>query len=92
MPSGRYLYHAAVAGVAVHKLHGGIVSIYHQDLSHMMGASRQSISKELKLLEHEGDRQMRYSKIYFRDLALLAEKCEQSVGLKQFAPIHDEGD
>ncbi|MCP5191158.1 MAG: Crp/Fnr family transcriptional regulator [Pseudomonadales bacterium] len=68
------------------------IEISHQDLSHMLGASRQSISKELKLLEHEGDIQLRYSKIYFRDLALLAEKCEQAVGMEQFAPIYDEGD
>ena len=92
MPSGRYLYHAAVAAVAVRKLHGGIASIYHQDLSHMLGVSRQSISRELRLLEHEGDIQLRYSKVYFRDLALLAEKCEQSVGMEQFALIQDEGD
>jgi hypothetical protein len=44
------------------------------------------------LLEHEGDIQMRYSKVYFRHLALLAERCEQSVGMEQFAPNHDEGD
>ena len=68
------------------------IEISHEELSHMLGASRQSISKELKALEREGDIQLRYGKIYFSDLLQLGEKYEKSVGMEQIAPGYDGAD
>ena len=68
------------------------IEISHQELSHMLGASRQSISKELKALEREGDVQLRYGRIYFSDLARLGEKYETSLGMEQLAPGYDRAE
>ncbi|MCP5132012.1 MAG: helix-turn-helix domain-containing protein [Pseudomonadales bacterium] len=43
------------------------IEISHEGLSNMLGASRQSISKELKLLEREEEIELRYGKICIRD-------------------------
>ncbi len=66
------------------------IEVSHEELSNMLGASRQSVSKELKSLESEGDIELRYGKIFFRDLGLLGEKYEQAIGMEQFTPIYDD--
>lgn len=67
------------------------VEISHEALSNMLGASRQSVSKELKSLERAGDIQLRYGKIFFRDLEELGNKYEKAVGLEQVTAIyHDD--
>jgi CRP/FNR family transcriptional regulator, cyclic AMP receptor protein len=66
------------------------VEISHEELSHMLGASRQSVSKTLKSLEREGDVDLRYGKIYFRDLRQLGEKFETSMGMEQLTPVYND--
>lgn len=70
---------------------GGIyIEISHEVLSQMLGASRQTISKELKGLERDGEIQLRYGRIYFNNMREFAEKCEQALGMEQIAPIYTE--
>jgi hypothetical protein len=56
----------------------------------MLGASRQSVSKELKLLEREGDIELRYGKIYIRDVVALGDRYEKAVGMEQVTPLYDD--
>ena len=76
-----------------HGYRGGDERVYidvsHEELSKMLGASRQSVSKELKLLEREGAIELRYGKIYICDIAALGEKYETAVGMEQVAPLYD---
>lgn len=64
------------------------IEVSHEELSNMLGASRQSVSRELKLLESEGDIELRYGKIYFRNLDLLGEKYERAIGMEQITPLY----
>ena len=67
------------------------IEISHEELSKMLGATRQSVSKELKSLEREGDIELRYGKIYICDLAMLGEKYEKGIGMEQVTALYDEG-
>ena len=69
---------------------GVYIDVSHEELSKMLGVSRQSVSKELKLLEHEGDIDLRYGKIFIRDLLALGDRYEKAVGMEQVAPLYDE--
>lgn len=68
-----------------------VIEISHEDLSKMLGASRQSVSKELKALERDGDIELRYGKIYFHDLVALGDKYEHAIGMEQLAPTYNDG-
>ena len=69
---------------------GVYIDVSHEELSKMLGASRQSVSKELKLLEREGDIELRYGKIYIRDIVVLGDRCEKAVGMEQVTPLYDD--
>lgn len=66
------------------------IGFSHEELSKMLGATRQSVSKELKALERQGDIELRYGKIFILDLELLSEKYEKAVGMEQIAPAYEE--
>ncbi|PLW68852.1 Crp/Fnr family transcriptional regulator [Pseudohalioglobus lutimaris] len=85
---GRTLHRMAYSHGCENELGETYIEISHEELSNMLGASRQSVSKELKSLERSGDIELRYGKIYVNDLALLAEKYEIAVGMEQFAPLY----
>jgi len=68
------------------------IEISHDELSKMLGASRQSVSKELKSLEREGDIELRYGKIYLSDLERLRDKYEKAVGKEQVTALYDDVD
>lgn len=67
------------------------IPVSHEDLSKMLGASRQSISTELKSLEREGSIELRYGKIHIRDLNALSDKYEKAVGMEQVTSLYDDG-
>lgn len=72
--------------------HNGMyIEISHEEVSNMLGASRQSVSKELKSLEREGDIALRYGKIYIHDLNLLGQKYETAIGMEQITSVYDDG-
>ncbi len=85
---GRILHRLAYSHGRENELGETYIEISHEELSNMLGASRQSVSKELKSLERNGDIELRYGKIYFNDLRLLAEKYEIAVGMEQLAPLY----
>jgi CRP-like cAMP-binding protein len=66
------------------------IEVSHEELSNMLGASRQSVSKELKLLERQGDIELRYGKIFIHDLDELGKKYETEIGLEQVTPIYKD--
>jgi len=55
----------------------------------MLGASRQSVSKELKQLEVEGLINVQYGKIFVLDPNALHETYESLVGQDQITPIYN---
>lgn len=62
----------------------------HEEFGRMLGASRQSVSKELKVLESEGSVENCYGKIYVRNLKSLKMKYENLLGLEQLTPSYPE--
>ena len=68
------------------------VDTSHEELGRMLGASRQSISKELKLLEQEGIVEICYGKIYIRDLDSLNRNYENLLGQEQISPLYPDGE
>jgi CRP-like cAMP-binding protein len=68
-----------------------VIGTSHDELSRTLGASRQSVSKELKTLEQEGLLEIRYGKIYVRDLTALAAEFEALLGEEQVTPQYPAG-
>ena len=67
------------------------VGTSHEELGRMLGASRPSISKELKSLEGEGVIELRYGKIYILDVDALDERYQELTGMEQIAAVYDDG-
>ncbi|MFT5482071.1 MAG: CRP/FNR family cyclic AMP-dependent transcriptional regulator [Halieaceae bacterium] len=66
------------------------IEFSHEELSNMLGTSRQSVSKELKSLEREGSIELRYGRIYIHELAKLSKKYELDIGMEQVTPVYNE--
>jgi CRP-like cAMP-binding protein len=66
------------------------ISTSHEELGRMLGASRQSISKELKSLEKEGCIEVQYGKICILDLAALNASYENLMGQEQLTPVYKD--
>ncbi len=66
------------------------INTSHEELGRMLGASRQSISKELKALEKEGCIKVLYGKISIIDLVALNARYENLMGQEQFTPIYKD--
>jgi CRP/FNR family cyclic AMP-dependent transcriptional regulator len=60
----------------------------HEELGRLLGASRQSISKELKSLEREGCIAIRYGKIHIVDLDALGLKYELLLGVETVTAVY----
>ena len=69
---------------------GTYIDVSHEELSKMLGASRQSVSTQLKLLEGEGSIELRYGKIFIRDLDALGDKYEKAVGMEQVSALYED--
>jgi CRP/FNR family cyclic AMP-dependent transcriptional regulator len=59
------------------------ISISQEEFGHMLGASRQSVNRELRVLAREGVVDLRYGRIYVTDLATLDAQYEYLMGLEQ---------
>lgn len=66
-----------------------LMDISHEELARMVGASRQSVSKELKKMEKEGTLEIKYGKILVKDYTLLSEQFEYLLGQEQITPDYD---
>ncbi len=64
------------------------IKISHEALSKMIGASRQTVSTELKSLERAGSLQLHYGKILITDLQLFGDQFEAGAGVEQVAPLY----
>jgi len=64
------------------------ISTSHEEIGRMLGASRQSISKELKGLEKEGCIKVQYGKILIINPAALNANYENLMGQEQLTPIY----
>lgn len=62
----------------------------HEELGRLLGASRQSVSKELKNLEREGCIAIRYGKIHVVDLAALGQKYESLLGVEPVTAVYGD--
>ena len=62
------------------------IEVSHEDLGKNLGASRQSISKELKQLEAQGMVKVAYGRIVILDLEQLTERFETLLGMEPVAP------
>lgn len=69
---------------------GGLyISISQEQLGRMLGASRQTINKELKALVEDGSVDLRYGKIYLNNLEGLCEKYELMLGGEQITAAYE---
>lgn len=66
------------------------VSMSHEELGNLVGASRQSITKEVKVLQAEGGIATRYGRIYFNDIDALQKQYEGLMGAEQISPVYDD--
>jgi CRP/FNR family transcriptional regulator, cyclic AMP receptor protein len=83
------LLHRMVYSHGVTEADGSLyVRSSHEELGRMLGASRQSVSKELKVLETEGSVENCYGKIYVCNLESLRMKYENLLGQEQLTPSY----
>lgn len=68
------------------------IRISQEELGQMLGASRQSINKELRALAAKGAVELRYGRIYIRDLNCLADQYEYLLGTEQITPGYETDD
>ncbi len=68
------------------------ISTSHEELGRMLGASRQSVSKELKALEKEGCIAVQYGKIFINNPIMLNAGYERLMGQEQLTPLYKEED
>lgn len=65
------------------------ISISQEEMGQMLGASRQSINKELRALATDGTIELRYGRIYIRDLERLKKQYESLLGIEPITPGYD---
>ena len=65
------------------------IAISQEELGQMLGASRQSVNKELKRLQAEHTIDLRYGRIYIRDFSGLKERYEYLLGTEQITPGYE---
>lgn len=65
------------------------ISMSQEQLGRMLGASRQTINKELKGLMKEGFVDLRYGKIYVSNLEELCARYEPMLGAEQITAAYD---
>lgn len=69
---------------------GGLyIGISQEELGRMLGASRQTVNKELKVLTEEGCVDLRYGKIYVIDPQGMCEKYELLLGAEQITAAYE---
>jgi len=64
------------------------IGISQEQLGRMLGASRQTINKELKALVEEGSVDLRYGKIYLKDLEDMCKEYELMLGAEQITAAY----
>jgi hypothetical protein len=65
------------------------IAVSHEDLSHTLCVSRQSISKELKILEREGCVALCWGRIRINDIDALNEKYDGQMGMEQLTAVYE---
>lgn len=68
---------------------GVMLATSHEELAKMLGASRQSVSKELKLLERDNRIAIRYNKLLIIDLALLEDEYTALISVDSIAASYE---
>ena len=63
-----------------------IESVSHETLGHMLGATRQAVSREMKILEKAGLVRVSYSRVYIPDIKALVSKFENLLGGENIVP------
>ncbi|TDG12840.1 Crp/Fnr family transcriptional regulator [Seongchinamella unica] len=66
------------------------IAISQEELGQMLGASRQSINKELKALVCEGIIELRYGRIYIQDLERLKDQYEYLLAGEPITPGYQQ--
>ena len=66
------------------------IAISQEELGQMLGASRQSINKELKALVCEGSIELRYGRIYIQNLEQLKDNYDYLLGAESITPGYQE--
>ncbi len=64
--------------------------VSHEMLAHMLGATRQGVSRELKELEKNGLIQIKYGKILIRELPTMVEEYDHLVGGESVVPQYNK--
>ena len=67
-----------------------VINISQEELGRMLGASRQTVNKELKKLVSEGSVDLRYGKIYVTDLECIRSNYEYLMGAEQIAATYED--
>jgi CRP/FNR family cyclic AMP-dependent transcriptional regulator len=86
----RMLTRLAVTGGQSDEKGGTVVSdVSHEDLAHMLGATRQAVSRALKELECADEIALSYRRILVRDFDRFADRYDSLVGGEWVVPDYD---
>ncbi len=85
-----HLYRLAQSHARRDERGGLYIGISQEQLARMLGASRQTINKELKALTEEGCVELRYGKIYLNDIEEMCERYELMLGGEQITAAYEQ--
>jgi len=69
-----------------------IENISHDELGRLVGATRQSVSRELKKLQDKGEIEINYGGLIISDVSALGEKYERLISVEPVAPGYTQCD
>ncbi len=67
-----------------------VEGIPHEHLARMLGTTRQSVSRELKVLENAGLLHCSYGRILILDIATLVSNCDSLIGGESIVPDYQD--
>lgn len=67
-----------------------ITPFSHDELGRLVGATRQSVSRELKLLENEGLIELKYSKLIIKNLKSFSEQFDDLLGYEPIVATYSD--
>jgi CRP-like cAMP-binding protein len=87
----RYIHRIAVSrSVNENNDNDVLIDISHEELGRILGASRQSISKELKQMEKDGLLEIKYGKVIIKGSHIFSSQYDYLIGHDQITPDYSE--
>lgn len=86
----RYIHRLSYSHALLDESEEAYLDFSHEDIGRALGATRQSVSKELRKLEQLGAIALRYGRIYIRELDALQDNYETLLGQELLTAATDD--